>query len=121
MSSEQPPHRAGLREWVTSIIALIITGLWALAIGRLVFAPSQENIQAAQSVSAILGPIMGAVLGYYFGSQAGERAAREAEGRLERLRDTAREQITNTSGEYELLRQRLRALEQALVNKDAPP
>src|SRR5437867_2847609 len=107
MNADQPPRKASMREWVTTVLAFDIVGLWAVPVGRAALFSTPENIEAARSMSAMLGPVMGAVVGYYFGSRAGEREARRTGERLERIREIAREEFALTVEDYLTLRERV--------------
>jgi hypothetical protein len=120
MSADQPLRKASLREWVTSILAFVVVGLWAVPVGRAALFSTPENVEAARSTSAMLGPVMGAVVGYYLGSRAGERQARRAGERLERIREIAREEFALTAEDYLTLRERVDNLERGTRHAGDP-
>jgi hypothetical protein len=52
--------RLPLRDAVTSLIALVIVAFWTVARSIQLLSGTQQGIQSARAVSAILGPILGA-------------------------------------------------------------
>jgi hypothetical protein len=112
MSEDRPTRRRSQQRWppirevMTNVFALVVVGLWALAIGRQILWPTDQSLQYAGQISALLGPILGAVIGLYFGTNAGERVADLAAERVdEALEDKAETKQFSAERVAELERQ----------------
>lgn len=115
--------RPTLREIMTDVFALLIVGVWALAIGSQLLSPSDASLQYAERINALLGPLLGVVVGLYLGANAGERAMRQAERRAEQASEAkeavkalSQEELDAARRRYEELTERLRRLQSAHVD-----
>ncbi len=72
---------------VTSLLAVVIVVYTGVLLAAPLASGTQEGIQHAQAIMALLGPTLGAVVGYYFGAASGERIAQQATQRAEQAID----------------------------------